>query len=118
LSVRVLACWAAGLGIRATARVFEVAPHPVLQCWVEAAEQLETFSRYLLCDIHVRPLPLDELYAILRAVKDNDLGEVEAIQCLERLPHWGWVALDPASKLLVVIDVDARTLAMAQRVVH
>jgi hypothetical protein len=28
--VRVLACLAEGLGIRATARVFEVAPHTVL----------------------------------------------------------------------------------------
>ena len=31
LIVRVLACLAEGLGIRATARVFEVAPHTVLQ---------------------------------------------------------------------------------------
>jgi transposase-like protein len=30
LIVRVLACLAEGLGIRATARVFEVAPHTVL----------------------------------------------------------------------------------------
>src|SRR4030095_13884597 len=46
--VRVLACLAEGLGIRATARVFEVAPHTVLQWLVEAAEQLRAFSAYFL----------------------------------------------------------------------
>ena len=44
LIVRVLACLAEGLGIRATARVFEVDPNTVLQWLVEAAEQLRAFS--------------------------------------------------------------------------
>jgi transposase-like protein len=48
LIVRVLACLAEGLGIRATARVFEVDPNTVLQWLVEAAEQLRTFSSYFL----------------------------------------------------------------------
>src|SRR5215470_6280183 len=46
LIVRVLACLAEGLGIRATARVCEVAPNTVLQWLVEAAEQLRAFSSY------------------------------------------------------------------------
>jgi hypothetical protein len=29
-----------------------------------------------------------------------------------------WTAMDPTSKLLVVVEVGSRTLAMAQRVVH
>src|SRR5262249_7658569 len=66
LIVRVLACLAEGLGIRATARVFEVDPNTVLQWLVEAAEQLQAFTRYFLCDVHVRQLQLDELYAVLR----------------------------------------------------
>ena len=44
LIVRVLACLAEGLGIRATARVFEVDPNTVLQWLVEAAEQLQAFT--------------------------------------------------------------------------
>ena len=44
LIVRVLACLAEGLGIRATARVFEVDPNTVLHWLVEAAEQLRAFS--------------------------------------------------------------------------
>src|SRR6266498_1216027 len=61
LVVRVLACLAEGLGIRATARVFGVDPNTVLQWLVEAAEQLQAFSAYFLCDVHVNQLQLDEL---------------------------------------------------------
>jgi hypothetical protein len=118
LIVRVLACLAEGLGIRATARVFEVDPNTVLQWLVEAAEHLRAFSRYFLCDVHVKQVQLDELYAVLRDVKDGALSEDEAINRLERSPYWVWTAMDPESKLLLVMDVGTRTLSMAQRVVH
>jgi IS1 family transposase len=118
LIVRVLACVAEGLGIRATARVFEVDPHTVLHWLVEAAEQLRAFSAYFLCDLHVEQLQLDELYAVLRDLKTGEISEDEAIKRLERSPYWVWTAMDPTSKLLVVVDVGSRTLAMAQRVVH
>jgi IS1 family transposase len=118
LIVRVLACLAEGLGIRATARVFEVAPNTVLQWLSEAAEQLRTFSAYFLCDLHLEQLQLDELYAVLRELKSGEISEDEAIKRLERSPYWVWTVMDPRSKLLVVVDVGTRTLAMAQRVVH
>jgi len=71
LMVRVLACLAEGLGIRATARVFEVDPHTVLGWLVEAADQLQAFSRYVLCEVHVRQIQVDELYAVLSAVNSE-----------------------------------------------
>ena len=118
LIVQVWAWLAEGLGIRATARVFEVDAKTVLQWLMEAADQLQAFSRYFLCDVHVRQVQLDELYAVLRAVKDGELSEDEAIQRLDRSPCWVWTAMDPETKLLLVIDVGPRTLAMAQCVVH
>jgi IS1 family transposase len=116
--VHVLACLAEGLGIRATARVFEVAPTTVLQWLVEAAEQLRAFSVYFLCDLHLEQLQLDELYAVLRVLKAGEISDEEAMKRLERSPYWVWTVMDPQSKLLVVVDVGSRTLAMAQRVVH
>ena len=107
-----------GLGIRGTARVFEVDPSTVLSWLVEAADQLQAFSRYFLCEVHVRQIQLDELYALLSAVKDGEIGEAEAITRLSRSPHWVWVAIDPVTKLLLAIDVGTRTLAMAQSFVH
>jgi hypothetical protein len=118
LIVHVLACVAEGLGIRATARVFEVEANTVLHWLVEAAEQLRAFSAYLLCDLHVEQLQLDELYAVLRDLKAGAISEDEAMERLERSPYWVWTAMDPQSKLLLVIDVGTRTLEMAQRVVH
>jgi IS1 family transposase len=106
------------LGIRGTARVFEVDPNTVLQWLVEAAEQLRAFSQHFLYDIRVRQVQLDELFALLSAVKDGAVSEAEAIERLERSPQWVWVAVDPESKLLLAIDVGNRTLAMAQRFVH
>jgi hypothetical protein len=118
LIVRVIACLAEGVGIRGTARVFEVDPNTVLQWLVEAAEQLQAFSRHVLHDVRVRQVQLDELFALLSAVKDGEVSAAEAIERLERSPQWVWVALDPESKLVLAIDVGERTLAMAQRVVH
>jgi len=116
--VHVIGCLAEGLGIRGTARVFEVAPNTVLQWLVEAAEQLQAFSRYVLHDVRVRQGQLDELCALLSAVKAREVSAAEAIERLERSPQWVWVAMDPERKRLLAIDVGNRTLAMAQRVVH
>jgi IS1 family transposase len=118
LIVRVIACLAEGLGIRGTARVFEVDPNTVLQWLGEAAEQLRAFSRHVLHDVRVRQVQLDELFALRSAVKDGEVGEAEAIERLERSPQWVWAAMDPESTLLLALDVGKRTLAMAQRVVH
>lgn len=57
LIIRVLARFAEGLGIRATARVFEVDSNTVWYWLAEAAEQLEAFSDYFLCDVHVGRVP-------------------------------------------------------------
>ena len=109
---------AEGLGIRAVARVFEVDPNTVLQWLLEAAEHLQAFSRYFLRDVHVEQVQMDELFALLSAVKDGDSSETQALKRLSRSPHWVWVAMDPVSKLILTIDVGDRTLTLAQRLVH
>ena len=63
LIVRVLACLAEGLGIRATARVFEVDPNTVLMA-DGSGRATQGLSSYFLCDVHVRQVQLDELYAV------------------------------------------------------
>jgi IS1 family transposase len=98
--------------------VCEVDPNTVLQWLVEAAEQLQAFSRDVLHDVRVTQVQLDELFALLSAGKAGDVSTAEAIARLERAPQWVWVAMDPESKVLLAIDVGTRTLAMAPRVVH
>jgi transposase-like protein len=118
LIVRVIACLAEGLGIRGTARVFELDPNTVLRWLVEAAEQLTAFSAYFLHELHLTQVQLDELYAVLSAVRDGDGSEAAAIERLAQSPHWGWTAIDPESKLLLSVQVGERTLAMAQAGLH
>jgi hypothetical protein len=116
--VRVLACLAEGLGMRATARVFEVDPNTVLPWLVEAAEQLQAFTRSVLCDVHVQQRQLDELYAVIRALKAGEISEDNALERLEAARPWVWTAIDPVNKLLLALEVGPWTLEMAQRVVH
>ena len=61
---------------------------------------------------------MDDLQALLHAVKVGEVSEAEALTRLSRAPHWVWAAIDPVRKLLLTIDVGERTRAMAQRVVH
>ena len=89
-----LACLAEGLGMRATARVCEVAPNTVLQWLVEAAEQRRAFAAYCLCEVHVNQGQLEELYAVLREVKASEMRADEAITPLEHSPSWMWTAMD------------------------
>ena len=109
---------AEGLGIRAVARVFEVDPNTVLAWLVEVADHAAAFSQYFLHDVRVTQVQLDELFALLSAVKTGEVSDAEAIQRLSRSPHWVWAAIDPVTKLLLTIDVGDRTLAMAQGFVH
>src|SRR5437762_1493505 len=109
---------AEGLGIRAVARVFEVDPNTVLAWLVEVAEHATAFSQYFVHDVRVTQVQLDELFALLSAVKTGEVSEADAITRLSRSPHWVWAAIDPVTKLLLTIDVGQRTLAMAQRVVQ
>ena len=90
----------------------------VLGWLVEAAEHLEAFSRYHVHDLYVDQVQMDELFALLSAVKEGEVTEAEAIKRLSRSPHWVWGAMEPVGKLILAVDVEHRTLAMAQRLVH
>src|SRR5262249_10523 len=109
---------AEGLGIRAVARVFEVDPHTVLAWLVEVADHATTFSQYFLHDVRVTQVQLDELFALLSAVKTGEVSPPEPVESLSPAPPWAWAAIHPVTKLLLTVDVGDRTRAMAQRVVH
>jgi IS1 family transposase len=109
---------AEGLGIRAVARVFAVAPNTVLQWLSEGADQAAAFSRHFLHDVQGTQVQLDELFAVLSAEKAGEGSEKEAPNRLSHSPRWVWVALGPVSKVLLAIEGGERSLALAQRLVH
>jgi hypothetical protein len=116
--VRVVAAVAAGLGLRAVARVCAVAPHTVLAWLVEAADPRQAVSSSVLPDVQARQVQLDERVARLRAVKGGKLRDAAALERFARAPHGVWGAIAPVSKRRLALDVGARTLGMAQRLVH
>lgn len=118
LIVRVIACLAEGLGIRGTARVFEIDPNTVLGWLVEASEQLQAFAAYFLNELQINQVQLDELYAVVSALREAEISDAEAVERLSRSPQWVWTAIDPETKLLLSVQVGERTLAMAQAVLH
>ena len=118
LIVHVIACLAEGLGIRGTARVFEMDANTVLHWLMEAAEQLQAFSAYFLHDLHLNQVQLDELYTVLSAVRDGEMSEAQAIDHLSTSPRWVWTAIDPESKLMLNAQIGERSPAMAQAVLH
>jgi IS1 family transposase len=118
LIVHVIACLAEGLGIRGTARVFEMDANTVLHWLMEAAEQLQAFSAYFLHDLHLNQVQLDELYAVLSAVRDGEMSEAQALDHLSTSPRWVWTAIDPESKLMLNAQIGERSPAMAQAMLH
>jgi hypothetical protein len=68
--------------------------------------------------LDVEQVQMDELFALLSAVKDGGISAQQAIKRLLRSPHWVWMAMDPVGKLILAADVGERTLALAQRLVH
>src|SRR5262249_8574685 len=49
--------------------------------------------------MRVTQVQLDELFALLSAVKAGEVNEAQTISRLSRSPHWVWVAMAPVSKL-------------------
>ena len=112
---------AEGLGLRATARVFDIEAKSVLGWLVEAAEHSAVVSTYVVQDLRVEQIQLDELFARVAEWREQIPDETAAAEALERLPRrprWVWTAIDPVSKLFICWSVGKRRLAMVQTVVH
>lgn len=109
---RALKALAEGLGLRATARVFEVDPNTV-ESWLRAAaEHIESVSRYLLHDLQLTQVQIDELWALL-GTRDGDQNQQKC-----KGKRWVWVGTDPLSKLWLASVVGDRGQECAQLLIH
>lgn len=110
---RALKALAEGLGIRSTARVFDVDPNTIESWLREAAEHMEAVSRYLIHDLHLTQVQVDELWALLGR-QDVDSQS----QQKQRGKRWVWVGIDPLSKLMLAFVVGDHSLGCAQLLIH
>jgi transposase-like protein/IS1 family transposase len=99
----VLTALAEGLSVAATARVFGHR-HATITRWVtRAGEHSATLHNRVLRQLHLPHIQFDELRTRLR-------NRAHTL--------WLWVAVDPLSKLIPVLHLDARTQDAAHIMVH
>ena len=113
---QVLTALAEGLGIRAVGRVFEVEPETVLDWLLEAHQHLVAFTDYLVRELALEQVQMDELFGVIRAVEQGEMSREAALEQLDR--PWLWIAMDPVSKFWLATEVGPRTTPMAQSLVH
>jgi IS1 family transposase len=110
---QVIKALAEGLGIRATGRVFELDPNTVEDWLRQAAGHMEMVSRYLIHDLHLSQVQVDELWALL-GERDTD----EQSQQKKRAKRWVWTGIDAVSKLWLDTVIGDRSQACAQTLIH
>jgi IS1 family transposase len=99
----VLSVLAEGLDPSAAERVFGFR-HATITTWLSrAGEHAQTLHERSFCHLQLPHLQLDELRTRLRC----------ATQVL-----WLWLAIDPCTKILPVLELGPRTQHMAHRVIH
>ena len=98
-----LNCLAEGMGIRATARVYNVKPDTVLLWLRRAGQHCEKVSTYLMKNLKVKQVQLDELWTFVFK-KEKTLSAWEKLHS-EYGDTWIWTALDPTHKLVLALVV-------------
>jgi transposase-like protein len=106
--MRAIALLSEGVNPRKVARVFEVDKDTVLGWLAEAAKHSEAVIRYMVHNLQLSQVQMDELYALLNGMREAG----------ERQSCWVWTAIDSFSKLWLAVEVGDRSLGMAQRLVH
>ena len=82
--MRAIASLCEGMSPRKVARVFEMDKDTVLRWLVQAAQHSEAVVGYMVHNLHLTQVQMDELYALLAGMRGED-GE--------RQSCWVWVAL-------------------------
>ena len=99
----VLSALAEGLDPSAAERVFGYRQVTITAWLTRAGEHAQTLHTHYFCNLQLPHVQLDELRTRLRC----------ATQVL-----WLWLAIDPRTKILPVLQLGPRTQHMAHRVIH
>jgi len=96
-----------GLGVRSVARLRGVKPDTVLE-WIEkAGEHCERVSEYMMQELELTQVQLDELWTFVHK-KQSKLSEEEK-EHTQWGDNWIWIAFDPVHKLIMAMLVGERT---------
>ena len=76
-----------GVGIQSTTRILDLDANTVQDWLSQAAEHMEAISHYMIHDLHIPQVQVDELWAIL--------GKRDELSPQKRNTCWVWTAIDP-----------------------
>jgi IS1 family transposase len=113
---RALAALAEGVSLRATARIFGVDKDTVCAWLKKAARHSEQVSDYLMKNLNVPEVQLDELWTFVQK-KEKSLSAWEKLHT-EYGDTWVWIAFDPLYKLVVAHVEGEREEAEAEALLH
>jgi IS1 family transposase len=99
----VLSALAEGLDPSAASRVFGFRPATITTWLTRSGEHAQTLHERFFCHLWLPHLQLDELRTRLRS---------------HTQVQWLWLAIDPLTKILPVLQLGPRTQHMAHRVIH
>jgi hypothetical protein len=99
----VLAALAEGLDPSEASRVFGYRQATITTWLTRAGEHAQTLHERFFCHLHLPHLQLDELRTRLRCAKEV---------------LWLWLAIDPCTKILPVLQLGPRTQKMAHLLIH
>lgn len=116
---RIIKGLAEGWQLHSIARVFEVEPDTVQSCLVKAAAHMDAVSNYLIHDLHLSQVQVDELWALVQSWGQETNEAAASPSVRSSRPHaWVWAGIDPNSKLLLATVVGDRSLSYAQLLIH
>jgi hypothetical protein len=92
--LRGIASLCEGVGIGPVARIFEVDVNTVLGWLEEASGHVKAVSRYMLHELQVTQVQLDELYVLLGGKKEKSEAEAGTSKREKRRHCWLWGAID------------------------
>jgi len=99
-----------GVGIRSTARILDLDANTVQDWLKHGAEHMEAVSNYLMRELNLSQVRVDELWALL--------GERDELAPQKRNTRWVWSGIDPESKLWLGFLIADRSLEAAQVFIH
>ena len=112
---RIVQGLAEGWNLHSIGRVFEVDPDTVKACLVRAAEHMDAVSNYLIHNLHLTQVQVDELWALVQSWGEED----EQVSTKKRRRQgWVWAGIDSSTKLLLATVVGGRTMRYAQMLIH
>ena len=99
----VLAALAEGLDVSAASRVFGYRQATITTWLTRAGEHAQSFHEHVFCHLQLPYVQLDELRTRLRS---------------HTQVQWLWLAIDPRTKILPVLQLGPRTQHMAHVLIH